>query len=104
MTELDLQKQIIQGLRAHGFTVLSTSSGAAGRPRRFNGNTSKGVPDLFAAKTGTDRWTGLEVKLPKGRVKPEQQELADSGMVYIVRSLDDALAIMVKGEPYRGSR
>ena len=94
MTELDLQKQIIAGLRASGFIVLSTSSAAAGRPKRFSNHSSKGIPDLLVSRKGWSHWYGLEVKLPKAPLKPEQQELVEMGLVFIVRSFEDAIAAL----------
>lgn len=94
MSEIQLQHEIISALRKLGFIVLSTSSAAAGRPKRFKDHSSRGIPDLLVSRKEWGHWLGLEVKLPKGRIKPEQKELSDMGLVHIVYSLDDALSVV----------
>lgn len=94
MTEREVQDQVRKALRSLGYTVLSTSSGASGRPRKFHNNQDKGVPDLLVSKEGWGVWIGLEVKSEKGALQPEQRDLADKGMVFVVRSLDDALRVL----------
>lgn len=95
MTERELQAQVMSALRKLGYVVLSTSSAAAGRPKRFNDQTSRGIPDLLVSKRGWGKWLGLELKgSKKTPVSPEQKELSDMGLVHIVYSLDDALSVL----------
>lgn len=95
MTEREIQDGIRSALRKLGYTVLSTSG--VGRAKHARNNQDKGVPDLLVSKDGWGVWIGLEVKAPKGALKPEQKDLADRGMVFVVRSLDDALAVLTNG-------
>lgn len=59
----------------------------------LGGNTD-GAPDLFAGPVGSNRYRGLEVKLPgysPSDVRPLQQLLADNGETTIVTCLEEAL-------------
>jgi hypothetical protein len=98
-----IQAAAIQLLEASGYTVLQTSL----RMRRvqcpecdewfrphFAAGTTPGVPDLLVAggRLPVGVWIGVEVKAPKGAVRPEQRALANDGRIIIVRSAADALA------------
>lgn len=57
---------------------------------------AKGIPDRMAVKDG--RFYGIEVKTPKGRMSPYQQEfkrrLEEAGGVYIeARALEDVMSV-----------
>lgn len=88
MTESELQASIVSGLRLIGYTVLSTSA----RVSRGIRGVTKGLPDLLVTHTSwpTGTWLGLEVKLPKGAIKPEQKALLEAGRIVVVRSWEDA--------------
>lgn len=101
-TENGLQEAIMQALTLLGYTVLSTSEHRKGQTCPKCGSwqvlaggrgTSKAVPDLLVRRR---EWPagvlkGLEVKVPGGRVSPEQQALADADGIIIVRSIEDAI-------------
>lgn len=99
MSELTIQFEIKAALTKLGYIVLSTSSVAAGRPRRAR-STSSGVPDLLIShdKWQEGMWLGLEVKTAKGKPTTEQQELLDRGRIVAVRSVDEALRVMDWGK------
>ena len=100
MTESDLQASIVSSLRKLGYTVLSTSA----RVSRGIRGVTKGLPDLMVTHRSweTGIWLGLEVKLPKGAIKPEQKELLEAGRIVVVRSWDDAWrAVLGKGDTVR---
>lgn len=102
MSESELQGQIKSALRRLGYICLDTStygSARVMRQARMGGN-SKAIPDLLVARGGWPQgiWLGMEVKLPKGGVKAEQQELLDAGMIVIVRTVDEAITEMKRVE------
>jgi hypothetical protein len=99
--EEDVQHTIVEGLRALGYTVLQTSRrgirgvcpGCGTRIKSYGGDgADKGTPDLLVSKPGwLGAWIGLEVKSPTGVLRPEQRELAQRCMVFVVRSWEEAL-------------
>jgi len=86
MTEREIQRRIIDALRKAGCLVCVTSN------RRHTANTP-GTPDLFVWHKG--RWTALEVKSPDGRLTVKQSALVESGAVHVVRSVEDALRVVM---------
>jgi hypothetical protein len=109
MKERDLQRQLVDWLRIQHYTVLEVAAfrqrsrcpacGHTGYPRGATGTA--GAPDLLLFAPGL-RGTllGLEVKVPGGRVRPEQRALAELGATRIVRSLEDVQqALMECGMP-----
>ena len=91
-TEAQIQHCIVQALRLKGYVVLETGK------QRQQGVNSVGCPDLLVWWPGWFGWRALEVKTATGRVKPEQQRLADLGATVIVRSLDEALLAVERRE------
>lgn len=106
-TEAQLQRLIVDWLRWNRFLVIETGK------QRQKGVNSVGCPDLYVwspkwvrlNRTPDDvewisgsGWTGIEVKIPGGDIKPEQQELADQGATVIVYSLEEAIEA-VGGKP-----
>ncbi len=100
-TEAEIQSQIVEGLTLIGYLVLVTSRRYRPCPRcgvidhRGDG-ASRGLPDLLVRhpRWPALTWVGLEVKKPGGRVSPEQQALAQAGAIAVVRSLEDAVAVL----------
>lgn len=97
-TEQQIQDCIVQGLSAHGYTVLVTSRRVK-RCRRCGmfpstgDGASRGIPDLLVTLAGLGPfWIGLEVKGPKTRLSPEQAALHGCGMIIVVRSWEEAFA------------
>jgi|YNPMSStandDraft_1061717.scaffolds.fasta_scaffold181466_2 hypothetical protein len=82
VTEREIQRRIIDALRKAGCLVCVTSN------RRHTANTP-GTPDLFVWYAG--KWTALEVKSPDGKLTAKQSALVESGAVYVVRSVEEAL-------------
>lgn len=93
--ERDVEKLIVEGLRAHGCHVIRRQ--ASGKPgRRPTGEV--GEPDL-EVWVGDGRVLFLEVKRPGGRWRPGQQEALEErrrwGHVAArVETLDEALAAL----------
>ena len=90
-SEAQLVRAIVLALTSQGWTVLC----AGQRDARGAGSTV-GLPDLIACLPPADPTSAclvvlLEVKHGKGRVRPDQQRLANSGISHIVRSVRDAL-------------
>lgn len=110
--ESTIQTSIVNILTMLGYTVIEI-----GRTRRmvpckrcgastpaigWQGNTP-GAPDLMVTSTRwSGDWVGIEVKRPGGAVRPEQQRLVDAGTVVIVRSVRDALGVIVEAETRHG--
>jgi len=86
MTERETQRRIVDALRKAGCLVCVTSN------RCPTANTP-GTPDLFVWHAG--KWTALEVKSPSGKLTAKQSALAESGAVHVVRSVEDALFIVL---------
>jgi len=86
VTEREIQRRIIDALRKAGCLVCVTSN------RRHTANTP-GTPDLFVWHAG--KWTALEVKSPSGKLTAKQSALTESGAVHVVRSVEDALFIVL---------
>lgn len=108
ISEAELQGQIVQALRLMGYVVLVTTVKIRSKnPRHHQTGQTKGIPDLIISKPQwvVGSWLGLEIKNEKGRVRPEQQALADLGRIVIVRSLDEAIvaARTADGELRRAS-
>ncbi len=92
MMEKDIQRKILQWLNAQeGCYFFKVAQGAY---------STKGVSDLIGVVNGI--FVALEVKTPKGRVTPLQQNFIDrvrseGGHAYVIRSLDgahDVIAVM----------
>jgi len=96
-TEAGLQEAMVEALRLRGRVVLVTSRRAfTGRGeglRRRGDGADRGIGDLLVHQAGPT-WIMLEVKTPAGRLSPEQRALVDAGRMVVVRSVDEALAIV----------
>lgn len=116
MTEADIQRDIRKAISPYG-TYFRANVGQAwtgeeivplgngdilikgGRP--FNSGLPKGFPDLFGftLKNNVPIFTGIEVKTPTGRVRPEQHHMIDflkqrGVIVGIARSANDAVQLL----------
>ena len=95
-TEASIQATLKHALEACGYIVgevgKARSAKAAGC---YVGNTT-GLPDLFITHPDwpTGEWLGLELKTPTGKVRPEQQRLADAGRVVICRGVAEGLRVV----------
>lgn len=122
-SESQLQAQIVQGLRLHGYVVLECgrfvrqvrcdpAHGGCGRyftPTAGYGN-SLGVPDLLVADPAWSRpvWVGIELKRPAvkttigtvrgGVLSRAQHELAMAGRIVICHDLEEVLARLQAAE------
>ena len=98
--ETVLQAEIMLALSQDGHVPLRNNTGAmqdkTGRLVRF-GVGGKGGPDLWViCRDGMA--CGIEVKTPKGKVRPEQEAFlamvrSKGGRAGIARSVEEALAI-----------
>ena len=100
VSEDQIQETIIGGLRAFGYTVLVTSNRGirstcprcAASFTAFGGyGATPGVPDLIVTRNNWAIGQAMlvEVKGPKTKLSPEQEQLRKSGRIVIVRSWED---------------
>jgi hypothetical protein len=107
MSEHDIQTQIVEALRYRGVMVFSvpnellgkmTSKAGYARMTRYQkSGLTAGVSDLIAVLPG--RVIFMEVKTDKGKQSDHQQYFQDrvtklGHQYHIVRSVDDALAVV----------
>lgn len=97
MSESALQSDIRKALQTLGYSCRATSAPFR-QKRGRNWQQDKGMPDLFVTHKswGEGVWKGLEVKTGKGTLKPEQQELLEAGRIIVVRSVDEAIAAVIR--------
>lgn len=112
--EATLQAHITSILRTLGYTVMETGKSRSAvrcphcKGRHYatgwQGNTV-GLPDLYIHREGWPAGTALalELKTPKGSVRPEQQLLADTGCSIIARTFLDALHCVRSFEEHNGN-
>lgn len=94
-TETQLQFAIVDVLKLAGFSVKHTSAFRQTGPS----GVSKGIPDLLVSHRGIPLcYFGMEVKLPQGKLSPEQKQAVSAREYVVVRSpieaLDQAIEIM----------
>lgn len=95
VTESDVQRTIVEGLRALGYVCLKTQPrGVWKAGRRHGTGIDKGVPDLILSRAGWGCWLGLEVKGPKTALSPEQKKLEEEGILCVCRSWEDAIGFV----------
>ena len=112
--EATLQAHITSILRTLGYTVMETGKSRSAvrcphcKGRHYatgwQGNTV-GLPDIYIHRGGWPAGTALalELKTPKGAVRPEQQQLADAGCSIIARTFSDALRCVRSFEEHHGN-
>lgn len=93
--ETMVQAAIVEVLKLAGFSVKHTSAFRQTGPS----GVSKGIPDLLVSHRGIPLcYFGMEVKLPSGKLSPEQQQAVSAREYVVVRSpvdaLDQAIEIM----------
>jgi len=98
MTETEIQKQIIDFLKALSFIVFRMN---AGKGRHNQYLAPKGTPDLLVIGRGRTLW--IEVKTATGTVSADQKimhdKLAAEGQtVIIARSVEDVKYAIDKSE------
>jgi hypothetical protein len=93
--ESEVQKQILDYLALKGIFHYRNNSGAfVDSQKHFYRFGAKGSPDIICIIKG--RYVGLEVKTPKGKLSDDQiafhrNLMAADGIVFTVRSLDEAI-------------
>jgi len=103
MSEIQLQKAILDYLAYQKNIYFIRSNSFAGKIQRKNGsigwikNNKKGCPDIIVCRDG--KFIGLEVKTDKGRMSDSQKQAQDDiiksgGWYYIVKSLEDVMKII----------
>ena len=81
LAEKDIQRQIIDLLRAHNWTVLQTNKFHSGNAVVVQGASEPGIPDLQARRKydsyvvhDLQRVIWIEVKRPGGELSPKQEQ------------------------------
>ena len=109
--EKDVQRQCLDYLRLRGAVALRINSGAMagthkGKQWFMRFNDTPGCSDILACVPLSDdgagvlgRFLAVEVKGPKGRLRPNQAAFLDSvraagGLAICVKSLDDLIAAL----------
>lgn len=102
-TEDGIQQRIMEALAYRGYLVLSTvhrykrqTCEKCGHNQWAKGGygATKGIGDLLVAvpKARPRLWLMLDVKRPGGKLSPEQQLLAEAGLLVRVENEQEALA------------
>jgi hypothetical protein len=91
VSETDLQRSIIDGLERIGFWCMRINSGRKGGVMM----APKGTPDILVLCP----YIWLEVKLPDGKLSPEQQAFEERAKKEaiphaVVRSLSEAVSVV----------
>lgn len=95
MRESDIQRDILDYLaKRRIFHYRQNTGGWKNEQGHFYRFGSKGSPDIVCIIQG--RYVGLEVKTPKGKLSDDQvafhqNAMAAGGIVFTVRSLDEAI-------------
>lgn len=100
MTEQDIQNLIRAALSEYAI-VFRTNVGKVRTAdgRYFDTGLPKGHSDLYGFRKSDGRVFYIEVKTPKGRVRPEQEKFIDivtknGALGGVARSVEDALKII----------
>ena len=83
LSERDIQTVAVRALRKLGFSVNVSSN------RRHTANT-EGLPDLHVHIRGA-LWLAIEVKCKGGKLQPRQSELAKSGKILVLDSVESII-------------
>ena len=86
--EADIVAAAVQLLEISGYVVLRV-----GQHRADKAGQTPGTPDLFVGREGAPFWLGLEMKTGTGRVRKEQKELAEKGLILVARTPEEALRL-----------
>ena len=91
--ETMLQRAIVDTLVLAGFSVKHTSAFLQKGPS----GVSKGIPDLLVSHVGIPLcYFGMDVKMPNGKLSPEQQQAVSAREYVVVRTPTEALEHAVK--------
>ena len=104
MNETILQNRIRAAIAALPDARVWRNNNGLDRERGVRYGLGKGSPDLIGIVDG--RFIGLEVKMPRGRVSPEQAMWVNTilrlgGSAGVVRSVDEALALVDEARRWR---
>jgi Holliday junction resolvase len=109
LRENEIQKQLLEVLRASGWLAIRMNSGAVKVGSRFirnyiihNNGKSSGFPDIFAIKNGEILL--IEVKRAGGKVSPAQIEFHElvkkhGSKVHVIDNVDN-LEKIINGKSY----
>ena len=92
--QLKIQKEIIDYCKLRGAIVFRMNAGSA----KYNIKLApKGTPDLLVVMESRSFW--IEIKTPKGKVKPDQEkmhtDLREKGQrVYVCRSVEELIEVI----------
>lgn len=96
--ETDLQQQIIEGLRWHGYEVQTTQEkrrrcSQCGSYSHAGTGVAQGIADLLVRhpEWPPALWLQLEVKIPGGRLTPAQSKSLRCGGLFLIYSLEEAM-------------
>ncbi len=94
MKESEIQNSILDYLSKRSIFHYRQNTGAFTRDDHFYRFGAKGAPDIVCIIQG--RYVGLEVKVPEGKLSEDQlafhkNAMAAGGIVFTVRSLDEAI-------------
>jgi hypothetical protein len=98
--EAEIQKAIIQYLRAKGIFYWRNNTGAMKtQDGRFLQWGAVGSPDIIAIRPQDGKFCGIECKTPKGVQSPAQRQFQANteqanGIYILARSVDDVIAIL----------
>lgn len=102
--EHQIQTAIIEALRLHGDSVFRQNVGKVRLKdgRFFSTGLPNGSPDLYGWRKSDKQIFFIEVKAPKGRIRPAQMaihlDLMHQKVIHgIARSINDALKIVSQG-------
>lgn len=95
--ENDIQRDIVQALKANGFEVIRTNAGKTKVRGGYMQLAPAGFPDLFIIDPKRGEVAFVEVKNETGKLKPEQKEYAERYLKNfthgVARSVEEAQAI-----------
>jgi hypothetical protein len=94
LAESDIQAAIVAFLRMIGYNVRQTTIRGWRRDDKGYG-ADRGVADLLISYPGWGVSIELEVKGPRTLLSKAQSDLRNSGIIHIVRGVDDAAAAIL---------
>lgn len=102
MKETELQRAILDYLKIRGHLVKRNQSGMIKKDSHFIHMGEKGWPDIIGIAGSRNaelygKFIGIEVKLPKGKTTPAQEEIlgeirSRNGIAFVAHSLDEVIA------------
>lgn len=104
--ETKIQNDIRVALSAAGCVIIRTNTGTVRTKdgRMFTAGPPNGWPDLTGAVKETGQIILIEVKTPKGNLRPDQKKMAKiitsmipNAIYGVARSAEDAIEILKKG-------